>query len=350
MSNKSKRAVIYWATFLAGLYFLAEFVLPGQIPGTTICGFVTSASDTALTILPLTQTLDAGPFREGLYRDAVDNHLLAISDLLDGTPVRAKLDQGKSVQARIISATPREVRLGIVGPPQVVRITSSLDVVQLLPGGKESDPLPPNSLKPNQLVRIGHTTYISRIAYAMGDLTNVLIQMALGVGLISLAMLHLNKVSKRKENSGFSILLLAAMVFGLLVGWFRDFPRGTIPWQIHEVTQMHVGKALGSTIFSILAFYMTTAAYRAFKVRNWEASTLAGAALIVILGQVPLGHLLTSPVPEPLQIPSLSHYLLSVANSSAYRALLIGIILGTLATSLRFWLSLERGAYFEREL
>jgi hypothetical protein len=123
---------------------------------------------------------------------------------------------------------------------------------------------------------------------------------------------------------------------------------------------------LGSATFSMIAFYIASAAYRAFRIRSLEATLLMIAALIVMLGSVGFGTALTAGIPLVSGLDSLGHpveniwsnfrvekiaqWLLLEVNASAQRGILFGLTLGLLATSLRYWLSLERGAYFDKEL
>ena len=72
------------------------------------------------------------------------------------------------------------------------------------------------------------------------------------------------------------------------------------------------------------------------------------SAAIVMLGGVPLGEWLTGWIPEQfayLRLPRVADTLLNVANGGAYRGVLFGIIVGTVATSLRMWLGLDENVY-----
>ncbi len=105
---------------------------------------------------------------------------------------------------------------------------------------------------------------------------------------------------------------------------------------------------IGISVFSLITFYMVSAAYRAFKVRTAEAALLMLAACIVMLGQLPLGAWLTQPLPpqlEFLQLPWLAQKLLTVINSAAYRGVLIGIMIGGFSAGLRIWLGMDDSVY-----
>ena len=112
---------------------------------------------------------------------------------------------------------------------------------------------------------------------------------------------------------------------------------------------------LEASMFSILAFYIVSAAYRAFRIRSAEAGILMITAMILMLGQVPIGMWLTHTLPEEgiysfFRLENFSLWVLSVINSPVQRAIDFGLGLGALAMSLRIWLSLERGTYFGQEV
>ncbi|MFN3476417.1 MAG: hypothetical protein ACK4Z6_02535, partial [Candidatus Methylomirabilales bacterium] len=98
-----------------------------------------------------------------------------------------------------------------------------------------------------------------------------------------------------------------------------------------------------STMFSILAFFIASAAYRAFRARTREATVLLVAAALVMFGRAPFGEYLISGV------GILSDWVMNVLNTAAKRAILIGISLGVIATSIKIITGLERAYLGGRE-
>ncbi len=93
-----------------------------------------------------------------------------------------------------------------------------------------------------------------------------------------------------------------------------------------------------ATIFSLLAFFIASAAYRAFRARNLLATLLLVAALIVMLR--------FNPYLQPIfgdYIAKTSSWLMNVPNLAAQRAIVIGVGLGIVATALKVILGIERG-------
>jgi hypothetical protein len=95
-------------------------------------------------------------------------------------------------------------------------------------------------------------------------------------------------------------------------------------------------------MFALLAFFIASAAFRAFRVRTVEAGWLAAAALIVMIGRVPIGDMLTGFLPPALQLSSLQDWIMEVPQNAAKRAILMGAALGIMATGLRVILGIER--------
>ena len=94
---------------------------------------------------------------------------------------------------------------------------------------------------------------------------------------------------------------------------------------------------MGATMFALLAFYIASASYKAFRARSAEATVLLLAAIIVMLGQVPAG---VSMFGE--SINDITHWILNVPNLASKRGIALGVGLGMVATSLRILLGIER--------
>ena len=93
---------------------------------------------------------------------------------------------------------------------------------------------------------------------------------------------------------------------------------------------------LASAMFSLLAFYIAGAAYRAFRVRSMEASMLMLTAILVILGQIPQGRAISE------HLPAIRKWLLEYVNTPGNRAIYFGSAIAGLAMAVRMWLSLEQ--------
>lgn len=91
-----------------------------------------------------------------------------------------------------------------------------------------------------------------------------------------------------------------------------------------------------ATMFALLAFFVASAAFRAFRARNIEAALLLGSAIIVLLAQAPMGRWITT------SLPHLSDWILDILSNGSRRAIIMGAAVGAIATGLRVILGLER--------
>ncbi len=93
--------------------------------------------------------------------------------------------------------------------------------------------------------------------------------------------------------------------------------------------------SLGAAMFSLLGIYIAIAAYRAFRIQSFEAALMLGAALLVMLGQISFGLWISE------DLPAIRNWLLQNPNSSAFRAIKIGASIAGLVMAFRMWLSIE---------
>lgn len=124
--------------------------------------------------------------------------------------------------------------------------------------------------------------------------------------------------------------------------WSGDYrAEGTPFWWLYEYAM----KPLTATMFAMLAFYVASAAFRAFRAKNVEATLLLATAFIILLGRTFAGQLLTGWLPEWLgwlRIDRISAEIMSVYNTAGTRAIMIGIALGIASTSLKVLLGIDR--------
>jgi hypothetical protein len=98
----------------------------------------------------------------------------------------------------------------------------------------------------------------------------------------------------------------------------------------------HVFAPCNATMFALLAFFVASAAFRAFRARSIEAGLLLGAAIIVLLARAPIGARLSD------SLPDLAQWILDVPSNGSRRAIMMGAAVAAIATSLRVILGLER--------
>jgi hypothetical protein len=89
-------------------------------------------------------------------------------------------------------------------------------------------------------------------------------------------------------------------------------------------------------MFALLAFFVASAAFRAFRARNVESALLLGAAIIIMIGNMPMGRAIWA------DLPDIKDWILAVPNNGSRRAIIMGAAVGAIATSLRVVLGLER--------
>ena len=207
------------------------------------------------------------------------------------------------------------------------------------------------------------------------------------LGVINLLQLHTNKLVYKRKNWEYSILTIVSFMLMIVFGFFyigmEGIPRGAhlkvegtaFYWMFDNIYL-----PLGSSMFALLAFFVASASYRAFKIRNFEATLLLISGVLLMIGRVPIGHIipwwmsveiyiciifaLTANkfsnrknmilsfilclVIIPLiiyflnithwnlfKIPEVQEWIFNVPATAGSRAIMIGIALGTIAQSFR---------------
>jgi len=252
---------------------------------------------------------------------------------------------------------------------------------------------------------------------------DIIAAFAVFLGALNLLKLQFIKVLKQQSGWIYSAIAIASFFFAFIIGFFirgayfvgedvyfsqkaaeaailsSESSEVVVPvdWGAHVQTDgslfqwmfKYIFSPLSATMFALLAFFVASASFRAFRARNFEASLLLVAGIIIMLGRVPIGSLISSwtimyilafsigiginsyvknrnivfgwilgscglitgfgmtmgwPIDQPtiFFLPALQEWIYLVPNLAGSRAILIGIGLGIVATSLRYIFGLEK--------
>jgi hypothetical protein len=178
---------------------------------------------------------------------------------------------------------------------------------------------------------------------------SAVIMVAFGYVLGGANVLRVNfdAIYRRKPGWGYKVLLVVSLLTMVTVGAVEG-PGFLNPGTRSKWIYDNIFSNMQATMFSLLAFFIASAAFRAFRIRTAEAGVLAVAALIVMLGRVPLSNALTAWLPEWARLQTLQEWIMEIPQNAAKRAILMGAALGVMATGVRVILGLER-AYLSAE-
>lgn len=223
----------------------------------------------------------------------------------------------------------------------------SLDTLSLVPSSQ------PNGTVA-ELSAPASSTYFDSWAGTMSEFIPIVMAFGIGLGLLSLVAVHGRRITKGGEPAVYSAIVLIGVVL-MIATQIGRYATGESPngfWaQAHDLLFYRLQFPLGSTMFGLLAAYLVSAAYRAFRIRTFDAAVLAAMAAFVILTQVPTAQFLTSFfAPESLERAAAldanaviaRNWALSIANDAVQRAVGFGAFIGAIAMAMRVWLSLDR--------
>ncbi len=155
---------------------------------------------------------------------------------------------------------------------------------------------------------------------------------ALVLATVTLIQTHTARIRRRTEHWQYSFVVFAGLIVMVLIGMFFKPQNPMFVWLYNNVQL-----PMDATMFSLLAFFIASAAYRAFRARTFEASLLLITALIVMMGNVPIGNLLSNDTASEAR-----QWILDNPNLSARRGIILGVSLGVISQSIRIILGIER--------
>jgi len=180
-------------------------------------------------------------------------------------------------------------------------------------------------------------SHISTLTYeTLNQWLIVIAAFAISLAVGSLINHHMIKIKRRKSGWWNSYVTLTGLVVMALLGILGKI--NGLNWMSAFYFKLfkYVQAPMDSAMFAILAFYMASAAYRAFRARSKEATLLLISGFIVMLGVIPFGSLIWD------KIPDISEWIMMVPNMASKRGILFGVGLGMTATSLKIILGIER--------
>jgi hypothetical protein len=159
---------------------------------------------------------------------------------------------------------------------------------------------------------------------------SIIAAFALLLGVFNLLFVNFYKLRRFNKDSIYSLVLIVCFMTITISGLIDD--KNTIySWMFENML-----RPLSSTMFSLLAFYVASAAFRAFRAKTKEATFLLVAAFIVMLGRVPVGAMIWG------KIPLISNWIMAYPAASAQSAIMIGAALGAVSVSLKIILGIEK--------
>ena len=158
----------------------------------------------------------------------------------------------------------------------------------------------------------------------------IIFAFALMVGIVGFVRSNMEQV-KRKEGTvyrlvalgGFAIMPIMAIIWGIKI----DTP---FMWTFENIQV-----PMQATVFALLAFFVASASFRGFRARSLPAAVLLVSASLLLLSRSPVGEMFE-------WLPQTADWIRNYPSMAARRAILIGIGLGSLTTSLRVILGIER--------
>ena len=243
---------------------------------------------------------------------------------------------------------------------------------------------------------IDHPTIESFVNDDATQWYDILASFAIFLGALNLMKLQGKKILKQQSGWQYSIFAIGGFFFAIIAGFIYK-GNDVVEWGIHVTSKGTLFKwmfeymftPLSATMFALLAFFVASASYRAFRVRNLEATLLLVSGIIIMVGRVPLGSSISSwfimyllvliaslvvnvkfkdkkitfgallggllivtiwgsllgwPIDQPnlFYLPILQDWIYNNPNVAGARAIMIGIGLGIFATSIRYILGLEK--------
>jgi len=183
-----------------------------------------------------------------------------------------------------------------------------------------------------------------------GDWVTIVQAFAIWLGVLNLLKVSGERIMRRSPQWQYSVIIILTLLATLVVGFSSGY-KGIYANPQHAYSDtgtqfdwlyQSVYSPLSATMFSMLAFFVGSASYRAFRARNIQATMLLISGFLVMGGRVPLLDRLVAPFTTHTIFSDLANWIMNYPNAAGQRAVMIGIALGIMSSSLRIILGIER--------
>lgn len=190
----------------------------------------------------------------------------------------------------------------------------------------------------------GSVPVVNLVALTLVNWAALVAALALLVGLLSVAGSHIVRAAQRRDDWGYSLVLLVAMVAVIIVGIIGIPGITLLPQSLAEeplrLFFRAVYEPLASSLLALLAFFSLSAALRALRSRRIDAIVIVVIAVIVLFSQLPA--VATLPV-----VGQTMQWINNYVALAGARGLLIGVSIGATVASVRVLLGLDQ-PYLDR--
>ncbi|MBU8934635.1 MAG: hypothetical protein KOO62_11615 [candidate division Zixibacteria bacterium] len=188
------------------------------------------------------------------------------------------------------------------------------------------------------------TTFVGGLSQELLNWLIIIGGFTLLLGVVSITRVNWTAVTQKKEGwiyKVFTLLSILVMSLPSVLPSSWSPLLGREAGSIYDWLFTYMQAPMMATMFATLAFYIASAAYRAFRARSAEATLLLITAILVMLWRVPMGEAFLNLFPG--DIPNLLNtYIMNGANLAVQRGIIIGAALGAASMSLRIILGIER--------
>lgn len=171
---------------------------------------------------------------------------------------------------------------------------------------------------------------IDSVGAVLVEGVTILAAFGLILGVANLMAVHARRVYTRVSERSQSVVLVVASLATLAIGLLWPGSKG-VAWVFQ-----HIYYPLQASMAALLAFFIVSAFYRAFRLRNAQAFVLLVVSLFVFLAQLPFSGALSP------YLPIIREWLFAVPVTAGVRGIILGSALGTIATSLRVLLAVDQ--------